>query len=644
MNLTKLFNGKYLKQNLKKSKGLLTLLVLIVPVLTTLVIISQNSSKYECIMEEGVLASINIIGMYILPIIVSIILSGYIYKRNSVDFINSMPMNRKTIYFTNFIGGIFIILLIQILTLVVSLICTNIFTGLFLPIAMIIDCFVLMLFSYIFVYSATMLAQTVSGNILTQIVVTALILFLIPFTSMIFSRNTLYNGRQYEINSIGNVTQLIAEVDSEYTMPYRVISAFYLGNNGMYNTMSIAKMIILSIVYLIVGMILFEKRKMENVGTSFMTLKSHYFVKGLTLVPMVFMSAVLGARGVYLGIVLTLMLVYYVLYDFIVNKKVKIKYTIIGFVSTVALLFAIYYCGNMLTDREKVEVFSVNDVEAIGIGNTRDLNSDRQLDILISDNELINKVFENTYGRDYFYSNQSVIMSKGDVTYRLLKIKLKNGEEISSWVYMEDSVYEEFFEKLKENDQYKECFDFKDVAIAVKYKLLSEEDTNKIKEVLKENYYQLRSNVYNYSDTINTTVYVYDNHELKEGSLDMIKYKEVFDIIVKSLNENCYNSFKTNTERERNYNTNVARINMINDEFNTSYNTIEVKDELINYINNHYQDECDYTKEYIMFSFYGIREEVFITNYTDELKSIIGKDLEKAEAAEYERMDKDLVY
>ena len=44
-----------------------------------------------------------------------------------------------------------------------------------------------------------------------------------------------------------------------------------------------------------------------------------------------------------------------------------------------------------------------------------------------------------------------------------------------------------------------------------------------------------------------------------------------------------------------------------------------------------------------MFSFYGIREEVFITNYTDELKAIIGKDLEEAEAAEYERMDKDLV-
>ena len=79
MNLTKLFNGKYLKQNLKKSKGLLTLLVLIVPVLTTLVIISQNSSKYECVMEEGVLATVNIIVIYILPIIFFFILSLFIY-------------------------------------------------------------------------------------------------------------------------------------------------------------------------------------------------------------------------------------------------------------------------------------------------------------------------------------------------------------------------------------------------------------------------------------------------------------------------------------------------------------------------------------------------------------------------------------
>ena len=36
MNLTKLFNFKYMKQNFKKSKRLLMLIILIVPIITAL--------------------------------------------------------------------------------------------------------------------------------------------------------------------------------------------------------------------------------------------------------------------------------------------------------------------------------------------------------------------------------------------------------------------------------------------------------------------------------------------------------------------------------------------------------------------------------------------------------------------------------
>lgn len=635
MNLTKLFNGKYLKQNLKKSKGLLTLLVLIVPVLTTLVIITQNSSKYECVMEEGVLASVNIIGMYILPIIISVILSGYIYKRNSVDFINSMPMNRKTIYFTNFVGGIIIILFIQVLTTITSLVCANICTGLFLPTAMIMDCFVMMIFSYIFVYSATMLAQTVSGNVLTQIVVTALILFLVPFTSMIFSANALYNGKTIEISSAGNSIELKVDVEPEYTMPFRIVSAFYFDNGSLYNTMCMYRMVILSVVYLIIGMILFERRKMENVGTSFISLKSHYIVKGLTLVPMVFLSAVLGAKGVYLGIVLTLMFVYYVLYDFIVSKKVKLKYTIIGYIATVAILSGVYHGVNSITNREYIETISTNDIEAISVGNTRSLNGSKQLDVLISDAEFIKKVFNNIYDRDYFYSNQSKLESESKFTYVALKLKLKNGEEAISWIYMDYDLFEEIVEKIKANSDYKESLDFKDVAVAAKYNLLSEEDTNRIKEILKENYYELRSNIDGYSNPVNVTVYVYDNHELREDTLDIVAYKEIFDIIIRKVNTDCYNSFKENTEKEYNY-ANVVLVKTQNNLDTSSYNTIEIKDELVNYIKNHYQDKCDDTKEYIIFNFYGTREEIFVTNYTDELKSIVEKEIRSWDAPDYE--------
>lgn len=227
MNLTKYFNFKYLLQNLKKSKGILTVLVLIIPVLTTLILISRNTNIYNTIIFEFELASINILGMYIIPFIISVILGGYIFKRKSVDFINSMPMNRRTIYFTNFIGGLLVIVAIQCLSLVTNLICARIFTQIFIPTAMIFDSFIVMLISYIFVYSACMLAQTVSGNVFTQIVVVALILFLVPFMHITFSRQVLEDDAKWIVTSpafasTAPVLEELAEVN--YTMPFRVIS------------------------------------------------------------------------------------------------------------------------------------------------------------------------------------------------------------------------------------------------------------------------------------------------------------------------------------------------------------------------------------------------------------------------------------
>ena len=67
MSLIKWFNGKYLLQNLKKSKGLLTLLVLIIPIITTLIIVSINASIFEVVVDEITLSYANLIGMYIIP-------------------------------------------------------------------------------------------------------------------------------------------------------------------------------------------------------------------------------------------------------------------------------------------------------------------------------------------------------------------------------------------------------------------------------------------------------------------------------------------------------------------------------------------------------------------------------------------------
>ena len=53
-------------------------------------------------------------GMYLVPVVLSITLFSFIYKRGSIDFTLSMPINKKQIFLTNTFGGIIIILLMQI--------------------------------------------------------------------------------------------------------------------------------------------------------------------------------------------------------------------------------------------------------------------------------------------------------------------------------------------------------------------------------------------------------------------------------------------------------------------------------------------------------------------------------------------------
>ena len=92
MNLTNLFNIKYLMQNIKKSKGLIILSLVLVPMFTSIILLSA-SSDYALSFAE--ISIVNIICMYIIPIVLSMSLFSYVYKKNSVDFIGSMPVSRK---------------------------------------------------------------------------------------------------------------------------------------------------------------------------------------------------------------------------------------------------------------------------------------------------------------------------------------------------------------------------------------------------------------------------------------------------------------------------------------------------------------------------------------------------------------------
>ena len=105
MNLIKFFKKNYAFQNLKKSKGILAIMLLVIPVITLFCLYAQDSSNYSEPYEIFVAVGANFFGMIIIPYILSNVLFGYVYKRNSIDFINAMPINRKNLYLTNIVVG-----------------------------------------------------------------------------------------------------------------------------------------------------------------------------------------------------------------------------------------------------------------------------------------------------------------------------------------------------------------------------------------------------------------------------------------------------------------------------------------------------------------------------------------------------------
>ena len=74
MNLMKLFNINYFKQNLKKSKVVLSIFIGLIPILNTIILLMMITTNRNYVLDFFDVSTINLIGIYVLPVIISICL------------------------------------------------------------------------------------------------------------------------------------------------------------------------------------------------------------------------------------------------------------------------------------------------------------------------------------------------------------------------------------------------------------------------------------------------------------------------------------------------------------------------------------------------------------------------------------------
>jgi ABC-2 type transport system permease protein len=497
MSLTTSFNKKFLKENLKKSKGAIIFSIIIIPFITALfLILGYKNSSSAIYLSWSDYSLLNIILMYILPLVYSNILFGFVYKKKSSDFINSMPVSKKTIFVTNTIGGIALITLIQVLTAIVVLGCSLFITNLVISTQVIFDSFIMLLTSYIFIFIVMNLAMTISGTSMTQFIVAVLILFFIPFCTDLlnflksmdnFSYLTLTNGSTtYELSKI--------TIFKNYTMPYKLFRyALYSGN--IYSLATIVRMIGLSMVYFYIGLKLFIKRKMENCEESFANNRSHLILKTLTLIPILLVTNIIGYNSEsvsYVIVVFVLLVIYYVLYDFLVKRKIPFKLSVFSFIATIIVLqFGILGLETFLTKKDS-NTLDIADISSISFGETENTaksllsyydNDDSNFfngDYYFKDEELIEWVFD-TLDTAYYWGDSK--------DYIQINFKTKMGKVYSGGCYLNTEKIDDIYEKIFSDSNYKESIEKKlnkDGDILIGTQRLDSKSYNKINKLIKQ--------------------------------------------------------------------------------------------------------------------------------------------------------------
>ena len=626
MSLTKSFNFKFIKQMLKKSKGQLILFLGLVPIFTFLVLMAICSEDIAQVLNIESIGALNFIGIYFIPIILSINLFSYIYKRSSVDFINSMPISKKNIFINNSIIGIILIILMQLINVGGIFLFSALKPNITVIPEMVWDVFIISSLSYIFIFTATNLAMCLSGNVITQIVVTCLIVFFVPFLindvneSLFTLRSSEVLVSYNEINEKWILRDQIENREMQFfykinefhdTTPYKLLEVVSDYNSRLYfDTISNIKMIVLSFVYLILGANLFKRRKFENLGESFSSVKVHQFVKALVFFPLFTILNKINMFSMNIEFILFVfaaLIALFFIYDIVTNKKVKLKNSMIYIVLIFIVGNGICYGVEKVIDNKKIRVYNIKDIESVSV-NIDDMRGYETgiLEYEIKDKEMIENIIK---ASDHYVS--------------LLKIKTNDGNEyfdlITYGIDISYTPWEHIIDYLKLDEGYVNKYKEEKLAdgyyvlvndIPIKGELLEKVDKY-VTEYQKNN---IETDIDLSNEIFVVRKYIYKNHRLTYTNY-VIEDEEIRKILVEEYNNKFKEKFEKLNENE------FYSFTIKNYYYGYNAYVYEDAEKLINLIKNDKLNSIDLNKEHVVVYYYDIDNNAYhITNNEEIIK------------------------
>ena len=482
--------------------------------------------------------------------------------------------------------------------------------------------------------------MTVSGNVVTQIIVTLLILFLVPATIFYYD---LWQGSYYDLvdgNYTVNADYTIRNVRT-YTAPSMIFGAINSYWKYEPSTASNVKMIILSIAYILLGYFMFEKKKMENAGESFEKPNTHFFVKALTLIPFAMILAPCVDEEEWEGalFLIAIVAVYYFIYDLVTNKKHKFMKSLGMLALSLAVTTGVYGAIGKIGEDVDPKI-DMEDIKSVTISEIGTYMSG--LNYEIEDKEVFETLLYEG-GQNYYYPYENYYNSKIDIAYEytmpaemqpsktrirvLLTINMKNGSRKNTRIYINEDLFKKVIEKT--------AYEITDVGI-VKYKNeieFTEEEKVALKNALNnlfvENNFDVLYEALNlgYYDSIRT--YRYVDHGIQSFRFPIDTTKEIFEIITTAENR-CTSEFLRKRKNLKLYLfiDIYDKYDTDNDTDNEFFYEGDCPTTLKEYIINHSGEKCDKDIDYTTLVIDGNK---FFTNNIDEVIKLIKESREYKE-------------
>ena len=615
MNLKALFNFNFLKENVRKSKGLLAFLLGVIPIINIIFLIVLLTTSSSNLLEFDIVSFLTYAGIIFIPLSLSVTLFGFVLKKKSVDFILSKPISRKSLFITNTLGGILVILVFMIINTLIFGLFGLVFESLTIPFGLLVDYFLFWFISYVFMFTVINLAIVLSGNLITSIVVALIILLIVPYLNGInYITQDYYSGNNYiicenpdckpesyycyndddcEEHLLNNEYRLYYGklLTYNFTAPLVMLNEAANNNDTFYNSMSLIKMIVLSVIYFAIGYFVFKNRKMENNETSFKSSFAHYLVKGITLFPICLLTYAIVEETEAIGWLISIVgiIIYSVVYDLITRREIykPVKSLIIS-----ALLFFLFtgvYASyfKVFDNPEKV----IKKVDSITYEGMK-----------ITDTDLINNIIKslldkNTMGSSYVYN---FIFTSGNTQY---EVTADINETLNNLLQDELNIWNK--EKIKKFDFNRiHYMEYNDTMIPI---------TKELKNIIKDNIHKIDEfDIDSLSETDTLYLYSYHNHHYESVMIPIKLDSELFNKIITYQNE-LFIKFREKIDYELSYNLNAYDSDVFSDEdyYVFDYVIRSNMTKFINYLKN--DNKIDANKDLTYIRVYDMNKAYTIT-------------------------------